>query len=145
MGFEIRFLVIFRVLFFKKPVIDTDFSFNGMPCRDPVQGSLYLASVRRRAAPGLRVIRAVHLDHFTGLFIFDHAFACDKIGKAQSHLAARGQTEEFFWRVFKKVISFNVDFSAKRNLPGAHVRVLGVVQGIHFLHQVLGIVVNNKF
>src|SRR5262249_36931366 len=76
----------------------------------------HLATVRRVAALGRRIVGAAQLGHLARGILYRLA-AGDEIGVAQPHLATQRETEEILWRVLHEVIAFDIELATERQLP----------------------------
>ena len=90
--------------------------------------SLDLASVRRRAAAGFRIVTAENFGHVS-IGISFIGFTLDVISVAQTHLFARSQTEVALGRLHHEVRSVNIKFFAESKRSAAGFGIFGIVDG----------------
>ncbi|BAF61048.1 hypothetical protein PTH_2866 [Pelotomaculum thermopropionicum SI] len=140
-GLEI--LLLIRVLFGKKVVVQAHLGADGMGGGNPVQSSFYLAHFRRGTAARCRVVGAAQLDHPAGALVLYHPLALNDIGMLQPDLAAGCQAEKFPRWIFEKVVLLDVKLAGKRHLARAQGGIFLVVNGIQLLHLPLRVVLDD--
>ena len=119
-----------------------NFGGHGVRRRDPVQGSLDLAAVRRIPPSGFGIVRAAEFDDLAG-GILDHVRAGDEIGVAKPHLPAGRQPEELPGRILHEISALDEDFPAEGHGAGAGLRVFRVVDRLQDFPLALRVVLDN--
>ena len=108
-----------------------------------MNGGLHLTPIGSVSAARGRIVSAVDFDHFAGL-ILHYVGAGHEITVAQAHFASGRQPIKLFGRILAKVVLLDVEHTRKRHFTRAGARVLGIVDGVHLLDIVFGIVVDHN-
>src|SRR5579884_276973 len=111
--------------------------------RNPVDGRLHLAIVRRVAALGRRVVGAVQRENLAGFFVLGDADALDEIGVAQPYFPAGSQAKVIFRRIFTEILLLDIQLFRERNFARSGAGVFGIVDGVELLDLAFGIIVDN--
>ena len=113
--------------------------------RDPVNGRLHFAPIRRIISSSRRrVIRTVHFHHLT-FFVFHNAAALDEVRIAQPNLLPGRKPEVLRRRNFPEVILLDVKHPRERHLARARIRVFGIIHRVHLFDLVLRVIIDNHF
>ena len=86
-----------------------------------------------------RVVGAAQLDDRAGV-VLDDVGAGHQVGVAEAHFPARGQAEELLRRLLHEVVALDVDLPRERHLARARGGILRVVDDVHVLDELVGIV-----
>ena len=84
----------------------------------------------------------MNFDDFAFL-VLDHARAGHKVAVAEADLATRRQTKILGRRNFAEVVLLDVEHARERDLAASGGCVFGIVDRVHFLGLVFGIVVDH--
>ena len=111
---------------------------------DPVDSAFDLTPVGRFTTPAFRIISAYQVTD-TAVIVFNDFFAGNIVSKSQTNFASNAEPEEFFRRVFHKIILFYIYLAREGNLPGAIVRVLRMINTGDHLGLLFRIILDNDF
>src|SRR5262249_40599877 len=130
------FFGLVRILFCEQSLVEPRFAINRMRRRYPVYRRFDLSAVRRRSAPGRGIIPAMDLNN-TSRRILYNAVTGYKIAVPKPYLPSRRETEVTFWRIFAKVVLFDVQHLRKRDLARAHALVFRIVDRFHLFNKIV--------
>src|SRR5258708_6176603 len=75
--------------------------------------------------------------------ILHYICARDEVAIAETDLAAGREPEVSLGWFFTKIIPLDIKYFRERNPARSHARVFGIVDGVHLLDQIVGIVVDD--
>ena len=135
---------VIGVFLCEQVVVEPDFGFESVRGRNPVQGCFDFSAVGGVTAACGRVVSAVQFDDFAG-GVFDDICAGNKIGISQTNFAPGGKAEEFFRRVFHKIVPLDIQNLREGDFAGAGGGVFGIIDGVSIFDFTFGVVINNDF
>ena len=92
----------------------------------------------------IKINRAMNFFEFT-LFILNKFITVHNVCPFKPNLLSRCHTEKFLHRRFHKIFPFNINSSAKRNLPCSHSFLFRIIFNRYIFHFIFRIVRKNNF
>ncbi len=139
----LAFFTIIGIGHAEETVEQTDFSFLGVFHGSPMDGGLHLTVAVGHTALGHRIVGTVNLGDIAGI-IFHHMSTLNNVGVFQAYLTVDGQAVELLVGVLAEVGTLDPQLFGEGNFTGARFGIFRIVHGVHFLHLVLGIVVDDE-
>ena len=137
-----------RIFNLPQAIVKTNFGFQSVCATYPMKSFTFDFTVSTlRTAAAIRVVFSIDF-YYVAVFIFFAEILLRTLYNIcvfQTDFFARTKTEEFFRRVFHKIVSFNPNFTAELNSMCAAVFVLRIVSCRHLLHLTFGIIRDDKF
>ena len=112
--------------------------------RNPMQSTFNFTPILSRTTTRIWIVSTTQLHHLSRL-VFDHLFALNYISVFEADFTTRPKAKKFLWRVFHKIILFNINNTGKRHLAGSRIWVFWIIHSIHFLNLILRIVHQYNF
>ena len=137
------FFIVNTLLFIYDVLVKSYLNFTCIGCLHPVDGSFYLTSVRCISTFGFRIISTVnHTDR--SVIICFISCAGYKICIHKTDFISDIKTFVFLRRLCHEIITFDIKFSAERDLSSSKFLVLHVVRSFQVLNLSFRIIVDHK-
>ena len=122
-----------RLGYGEQPIVQADFSLDGVHGADPVDGTLDLFPGIRPTRARIEVGRAAEFRHLAR-GVLDHFVALDDARVLEADFAARAQAEVLRRWNLPEVIALDVDFAGEQHLADTRGRVFRIVHRVDLDH-----------